>query len=57
MVRSGEIDSLRRDMRYRSFRVAMKMSDVAGICAAFFWVSLHVAKGQESMRLMQNTVS
>jgi hypothetical protein len=35
----------------------MKMSDVAGICAAFFWVSLHVAKGQESMRLIQNTVS
>ncbi|KAG9716198.1 concanavalin A-like lectin/glucanase, partial [Aureobasidium melanogenum] len=37
MVRSGEIDSLRRDMRYGSFRVGMKMSDVAGTCAAFFW--------------------
>jgi hypothetical protein len=39
MVRSGEIDSLRRDMRYGSFRVGMKMSDVPGTCAAFFWVS------------------
>jgi hypothetical protein len=39
MVRSGEIDSLRQDMRYGSFRVGMKMSDVPGTCAAFFWVS------------------
>ncbi|THW93297.1 concanavalin A-like lectin/glucanase [Aureobasidium pullulans] len=37
MVRTGEINSLRRDMRYGSFRVAMKMSDVPGTCAAFFW--------------------
>lgn len=48
MVRSGEIDSLRRDMRYGSFRVGMKMSDVPGTCAAFFWVSLR-AKTIESM--------
>ncbi|KAI5260804.1 concanavalin A-like lectin/glucanase [Aureobasidium subglaciale] len=37
MVRMGEINSLRRDMRYGSFRVGMKMSGVKGTCAAFFW--------------------
>ncbi|CAD0106271.1 unnamed protein product [Aureobasidium uvarum] len=40
MIRSGEIDSLRRDMRYGSFRVGMRMSNVSGTCAAFFWVSV-----------------
>lgn len=56
MVRSGEIDSLRRDMRYGSFRVGMKLSEVAGTCAAFFWVSLQVGP-IKNMQLTQSTVS
>lgn len=40
MVRIGEIDSLREDVRYGTFRIGMKMSEEAGTCAAFFWVSL-----------------
>lgn len=56
MVRSGEIDSLRRDMRYGSFRVGMKMSEVAGTCAAFFWVSALIGP-IENMRLTSSTVS
>lgn len=39
MIRGGEIDSIRRDVRYGSFRVGMKMADMEGTCAAFFWVS------------------
>ncbi|GAB7347084.1 hypothetical protein MBLNU459_g3215t1 [Dothideomycetes sp. NU459] len=37
MIRIGEIDSLRTDIIYGSFRVGMKMSNVSGTCAAFFW--------------------
>ncbi|KAF1345913.1 concanavalin A-like lectin/glucanase domain-containing protein, partial [Delphinella strobiligena] len=37
MVRIGEIDSLRQDVRYGSFRIGMKMATVEGTCAAFFW--------------------
>lgn len=44
MIRVGEINSLRRDMQYGSFRVGMKMSDVAGTCAAFFWVGLLLSR-------------
>lgn len=39
MVRVAEIDSLRDDIRYGSFRIGMKMAEVEGTCAAFFWVS------------------
>jgi hypothetical protein len=56
MVRSGEIDSLRRDMRCGSFRVGMKMSEVAGTCAAFFWVSACI-EVIENMQLTQSIVS
>lgn len=42
MVRMGEIDSLRQDVRYGSFRIGMKMAAVEGTCAAFFWVSADV---------------
>lgn len=39
MVRVSEIDSLRTDVRYGSFRIGMKMAAIEGTCAAFFWVS------------------
>lgn len=44
LLPSGEIVSSRKDMKYGSFRVAMKMSDVPGTCAAFFWVSRNHAR-------------
>lgn len=40
MIKMGEIDSLRNDIMYGSFRIGMKMSTVSGTCAAFFWVRL-----------------
>lgn len=47
MVRVAEIDSMRTDMRYGSFRIGMKMAEMEGTCAAFFWVSLFL---YQSMR-------
>lgn len=38
MVPGGEVDSRRRDMRWGTFRASMKLTDVPGTCAAFFWV-------------------
>ena len=49
LIRVGEINSLRRDMRYGSFRVGMHMSQIAGTCAAFFWVSLSVSEEAASL--------
>ncbi|TDZ18368.1 Beta-glucanase [Colletotrichum orbiculare MAFF 240422] len=37
LVPVAEIDSARHDLHYGSFRAAMKVPDVAGTCAAFFW--------------------
>lgn len=36
-VRNGEIDST-ESFFYGSYRVGMKVTDVAGTCSAFFWV-------------------
>ncbi|KAF6836042.1 endo-1,3-1,4-b-glucanase [Colletotrichum plurivorum] len=37
LVPVAEIDSSRHDLSYGSFRAVMKIPDVAGTCAAFFW--------------------
>ncbi|KAK2042279.1 concanavalin A-like lectin/glucanase [Colletotrichum somersetense] len=37
LVPGAEIDSARSDLQYGSFRAMMKVPDVAGTCAAFFW--------------------
>ncbi|OLN81547.1 Beta-glucanase 2 [Colletotrichum chlorophyti] len=37
LVPGAEIDSARNDVQYGSFRAMMKVPDVAGTCAAFFW--------------------
>ncbi|KAL0930764.1 glycoside hydrolase family 16 protein [Colletotrichum truncatum] len=37
LVPVAEIDSARNDLHYGSFRAMMKVPDVAGTCAAFFW--------------------
>ncbi|GAM90640.1 hypothetical protein ANO11243_086850 [Dothideomycetidae sp. 11243] len=36
-IRSSEMAVVRQDMLYGSYRVGMKMPDVAGTCTAFFW--------------------
>ena len=38
MVPVAEIDSSRVDLRWGSFRAGIKVPDVPGTCAAFFWV-------------------
>ncbi|KAK1962919.1 concanavalin A-like lectin/glucanase [Colletotrichum sublineola] len=37
LVPGAEIDSARYDLQYGSFRAMMKVPDIAGTCAAFFW--------------------
>lgn len=39
MVSVAEIDSRGADLRYGSYRASMQLTDVAGTCAAFMWVS------------------
>lgn len=39
MVPGAEIDSVRTDVFWGTFRASMKLTSVAGTCAAFFWVS------------------
>ena len=39
MIGMGEITTERRDVMYGSIRVGMKVSNITGTCAAFFWVS------------------
>ena len=39
MVPGAEIDSGRTDLLWGTFRAGMKLTDVPGTCAAFFWVS------------------
>lgn len=39
VVPVGEIKSVRDDIMYGSFRASMKVTDVNGTCAAFFFVS------------------
>ncbi|KOS18566.1 Beta-glucanase [Escovopsis weberi] len=36
-VTTAEIDTARHDLFYGSYRAGMKMTDVNGTCAAFFW--------------------
>jgi hypothetical protein len=38
-ISGAEIDSKRLDLHWGSFRAGMKVTDVNGTCAAFFWVS------------------
>lgn len=38
MVAVAEIDTTRKDMLLGSYRASMRLSDVPGTCAAFFWV-------------------
>ena len=42
MVPTAEIDSSRIDLWWGSFRAAMKLTDIPGTCAAFFWVRMPV---------------
>lgn len=37
-VELAQMDTSRSDMLWGSYRVGMKLSPVAGTCAAFFWV-------------------
>ena len=39
LVPMAEVDTIRRDMYYGSFRIAMKLTSIPGTCGAFFWVS------------------
>jgi len=38
MVPVAEVDTYRLDMGYGTFRASMKLSNIPGTCAAFFWV-------------------
>lgn len=38
-VDTAEMDSVRTDMLWGSYRASMKLSPIAGTCSAFFWVS------------------
>lgn len=40
MVPVAEVDTARLDISYGTFRASMKLTDVPGTCAAFFWVSI-----------------
>lgn len=40
MVPVAEIDTMRLDVLYGTFRAGLKITDVPGTCSAFFWVSL-----------------
>lgn len=40
MVPGAEIDTSRLDMAWGTFRASIKLTDVPGTCAAFFWVWL-----------------
>lgn len=40
----AQMDSFRSDMLWGSYRAGMKLSPVAGTCAAFFWVCLPVVQ-------------
>lgn len=37
-ISGAEMDSTRMDLHWGSYRTGMKMTDVNGTCAAFFWV-------------------
>ena len=41
LVPIGELDTMRTDMMYGTFRVGMKVTGVSGTCGAFFWVGLY----------------
>jgi hypothetical protein len=38
-VPAAQINSVREDMLWGSYRASIKLTDVPGTCAAFFWVS------------------
>lgn len=38
-VSTAELNSVRRDITYGSFRIGMKVPALPGTCSAFFWVS------------------
>lgn len=40
LVSSAEIDTKRLDLRWGSYRAGLKLTSVAGTCAAFFWVCM-----------------
>jgi hypothetical protein len=44
-IGGAEISSVRSDMLYGSFRVAMKSTTVNGTCGAIFWVCCHCSFG------------
>lgn len=39
-ITAAEVDTSRMDMLWGSYRATMKLSQVAGTCAAFFWVRI-----------------
>lgn len=44
MVPTAEVDSARLDLSYGTFRASIKLTDIPGTCAAFFWVSISCRK-------------
>jgi hypothetical protein len=38
-IPSSEVDTTRLDLHWGSYRAGMKLTDVKGTCAAFFWAS------------------
>lgn len=38
-IPSAELDTARLDLHWGSYRASMKVTGIAGTCAAFFWVS------------------
>ena len=54
MVPAAEIDSSRTDILFGTFRASMKLTNVAGTCSAFFWVSRCV-QGERAVRFLNES--
>ena len=50
MVPVAEIDSSRLDLWWGSFRTAIKLTDISGTCAAFFWVRMPTSSLNKEIR-------
>lgn len=43
-IPSSEVDTARLDLHWGSFRAEMKLTDIKGTCAAFFWASNRMSR-------------
>lgn len=51
LVPVAEVDSVREDMQWGSYRAAMKLTLIPGTCGAFFWVCFQGIKQASSQKL------